>query len=250
MVGGRPRRIANRSGLAARPHRAPHRTARASELCRLGHDTVGAWHGDNDSPSAQPTGIGQAGGELGCIERRQALAGAGAGWLAEEMRAVGVSPINRGARTNEYIDSMRSLWTDKAPSYRGEYVSFDAVDAHPRPVRAHGPHVVIGGTSDPAFRRTVARGNSWYGIGNGPTDLTKHLDGLHRVAAEVDRPAHLGRLEINFLHLDPDTVDDDTARRYADLGADRLVLYPGPIFSASRTVSFLERHADLASRMR
>ncbi|WP_129670205.1 TIGR03619 family F420-dependent LLM class oxidoreductase [Phytoactinopolyspora endophytica] len=200
-------------------------------------------------PQRNPLVLAKQAASLDVLSGGRLLLGLGSGWLAEEMRAVGVSPINRGARTNEYIDSMRSLWTDKAPSYRGEYVSFDAVDAHPRPVRSHGPHVVIGGTSDLAFRRAVTRGHGWYGIGNSPTDLTKHLDGLRRVAEEVDRPAHLGRLEISFLHLNPDTVDDDTAREYADLGADRLVLYPGPISSAGQTVSFLDRHADLASRV-
>jgi hypothetical protein len=41
----------------------------------------------------------------------------------------------------------------------------------------------------------LARGLGWFGNGT-PDDLLPHLAGLRRAAAEVDRPARLGRLEI------------------------------------------------------
>lgn len=201
-------------------------------------------------PQRNPLVLAKQAASLDVLSGGRLRLGLGVGWLAEEMRAVGVSPSERGERTNEYLDAMRALWTDEAPSYRGRYVSFDGVDAHPRPVLPHGPHVVIGGASDAAFRRAVTRGHGWYGIGSSPAELLVHLDGLRRVAAAVDRPAHLGRLEISFLHLDADTVDNGTARTYAELGVDRLVLYPGPVSDQGQVAGFLERHAALAHAAR
>jgi hypothetical protein len=40
-------------------------------------------------------------------------------------------------------------------------------------------------------------------------------------------------------------VNADTARRYADLGVDRLVVYPLPLESPTDVAAFLERHAGL-----
>ncbi|MEV8632086.1 LLM class flavin-dependent oxidoreductase [Streptosporangium sp. NPDC051023] len=148
----------------------------------------------------------------------------------------------RGERTDEYIDAMRALWTQRAPAYQGRYVAFGNVDAHPRPVRADGPRIVIGGHSPAAFRRAVSRGHGWFGVAT-PGELAGHLDGLRRAAQEVERPAELGRLEINAMQIPP--VDADTARRYADLGVDRLLVYPLPLEDTAEVAAFLERHAEL-----
>jgi alkanesulfonate monooxygenase SsuD/methylene tetrahydromethanopterin reductase-like flavin-dependent oxidoreductase (luciferase family) len=110
-------------------------------------------------------------------------------------------------------------------------------------VRPGGPRVVIGGHSPAAFRRAVARGHGWFGNGDGPEDLVRHLAGLAKAATEVERPAWLGRLEISFLQLAP--VDADTSRRYADLGVDQLVVYPLPLENPADVAAYLERHAGL-----
>jgi len=139
---------------------------------------------------------------------------------------------------------MTALWTAPAPAFHGRYVDFDYVDAHPRPVQNGGPRIVIGGHSPAAFRRAVARGHGWFGNGT-IDDLVNHLAGLAKAAAEVDRPPRLGRLEISFLPLDPVQVSADDARRYADLGVDRLVVYPLPLEDPDDVAAFLERHATL-----
>ncbi|WP_237703190.1 MULTISPECIES: hypothetical protein [Protofrankia] len=47
------------------------------------------------------------------------------------------------------------------------------------------------------------------------------------------------------MQLDPIEVTADAARRYADLGVDRLLVYPLPIESERDVAAFLERHASL-----
>jgi len=166
--------------------------------------------------------------------------GIGAGYLEPELAALGVAMSERGSRTDEYLDAMDALWTQSQPSYAGRHVTFDQIDAYPRPI---GLQIVVGGHSPGAFRRAVSRGNAWLGNGDTPDDLAGHLAGLARAAAEVDRPARLGPLEINFQPLTPVTADD--ARRYADLGVDRLIVYPLPLEDPDDVESFLERHARL-----
>jgi probable F420-dependent oxidoreductase len=194
-------------------------------------------------PQRNPLVLAKQVASLDVLSGGRLLLGVGAGYLEPEMTAVGVPFSERGRRTDEYLDAMRALWTQPAPSYQGRYVAFGGIDAHPRPVRESGPRIVIGGHSPAAFRRAVARGHGWFGNGDSPDDLAGHLAGLRKAATEVERPQWLGRLEINFMQLSP--VNADTARRYADLGVDRLVVYPLPLESPTDVAAFLERHAGL-----
>ena len=191
-------------------------------------------------PQRNPLVLAKQVASLDVLSGGRLLLGVGAGWLEPEMTAVGVAMSERGGRTDEYLDAMRTLWTQPAPSYQGRYVAFEHVDAHPRPVRPDGPRILIGGHSPAAFRRAVARGHGWFGNGDSPDDLAGHLAGLEKAAAEVERPAWLGRLEINFMQLEPVAADD--ARHYADLGVDRLVVFA---MRADDPAAFLEQYADL-----
>jgi hypothetical protein len=75
-----------------------------------------------------------------------------------------------------------------------------------------------------------------------------HLAGQRRAASEVERPARLGRLEINYTPLDPVAVGPRSVERYAALGVDRLVVCPLPFDGPSDVAGFLERHAALPHR--
>ena len=151
--------------------------------------------------------------------------GVGVGYLEPEFRAIGADFENRGAVTDEYVDAMQHLWYDEHPEFHGRFVGFDGVDAYPRPVQRPIP-IVFGAHSAPAFRRTVARGHGWYGFSLKPTDVARCLDGLRAAASEVERPAHLGNLEITVTprgRMTPETV-----AAFAELGVDRLVPFPPP----------------------
>jgi probable F420-dependent oxidoreductase len=195
-------------------------------------------------PQRNPLVLAKQVASLDVLSQGRLWLGVGAGYLEQEMMAVGVSMSERGARTDEYLAAMRSLWVDDAPSYHGSYVSFEHVDAYPRPVRSDGPRIAIGGHSAAAFRRAVAHGHAWYGNGDSPDDLVRHLVGLEKAATEVERPAHLGRLKINFLPLGSD-IDRGAARQYVDLGVDQLMIYPLPLEDVADVRELLERHAEL-----
>ncbi|GAA3387226.1 LLM class F420-dependent oxidoreductase [Cryptosporangium minutisporangium] len=194
-------------------------------------------------PQRNPLVLAKQVASLDVLSGGRLLLGVGAGYLEPELAALGVPMSERGSRTDDYLDAMRALWTQEQPAHQGRHVSFANIDAHPRPTQPDGPRIVVGGHSPGAFRRAVTRAHGWLGVGDSPDDLARHLVGLENAAAEVERPARLGRLEISFQPLQP--VSRDDARRYAELGVDRLVVYPLPIEDADDVEAFLERHAGL-----
>ena len=159
------------------------------------------------------------------------------------MSAIGVSMRERGSRTDEHLAVMRAMWTAPGPvAFHGRYSDFAGIDAHPRPVQAGGPPIVVGGRSPAAHRRSVASAQGWYGFMLSVEATAEQVDALRLAAADVSRPAHLGRLEISVTPAGE--VDAERVRAFADLGVDRLILYPGAL-DADATASYLRQHSAL-----
>jgi len=151
--------------------------------------------------------------------------GVGVGYLEPEFRAIGADFENRGAVTDEYLDAMEALWYDEHPAFHGRFAGFADVDAYPRPVQRPIP-IVIGGHTNPAYRRAVARGGGWYGFAMKPDGVAACIAGLRAAALEVERPPELGPLEITVTPRGRLTAE--AASAFADLGVDRLVPFPPP----------------------
>jgi len=150
------------------------------------------------------------------------LFGIGVGYVPREFEAIGVPYAERGARMSEHIEAIRALWTQERPVFEGRFTSFSGIQSHPRPVQRPHPPILVGGMSAAAHRRAVRQGDGWYGFFQDLDATAAALRGLESAAAQVERPDALGRLEISV--TPPGPVDWDTARRYEELGVDRLVL--------------------------
>ena len=150
------------------------------------------------------------------------LFGVGVGYVPREFETLGIPYEERGARMTEHIEVIRTLWTQERPTFEGRFTSFSGIQSHPHPVQKPHPPILVGGMSNAAHRRAVAQGNGWYGFFQDLDATATALQGLEAAAGQVERPESLGSLEISV--TPPGPVDWDTARRYEDLGVDRLVL--------------------------
>ena len=87
--------------------------------------------------------------------------GLGIGWMPEEFAATGASTVRRGARTEEYLAVLRTLWADEVSSFDGEFYTIPAGRQDPRPVQRPGPPVLLGGMSRPAMERAGRIADGW-----------------------------------------------------------------------------------------
>jgi probable F420-dependent oxidoreductase len=172
-------------------------------------------------PQRQPVLLAKQLTSLDVLSGGRLTVAVGAGYVEPELQAMGVSLAERGARTEEYLAVMRALW-DAAPSFSGRFVSFSGVVQYPSPIQRPHPPIVVGGHSAAAYRRAQRHGSGWYGWGLDVEETEKALRALAEAARDEERPAALGELEITI--TPPRHPDLDTARRYADLGVDRLII--------------------------
>ena len=159
---------------------------------------------------------------LDVLSGGRVLFGIGVGYVRDEFRAIGVSFDDRGERADAYLDAMLAIWTQEHPASSDRLFAFEGVQAHPRPVQRPHPPIVVGGWSAPALRRAAARGNGWYGWGMDHQETASVLGRLRTALGETERDPALGEIEITL--TPPGRIDLDTARRYEDLGVDRLNL--------------------------
>jgi|SRR6202050_1989482 len=114
--------------------------------------------------------------------------GLGIGWMPEEFELSGASMARRGARAEEYLAVLRTLWADEVSSFSGEFYIVPAGRQDPRPVQKPGPPVLLGGMSRPAMERAGRLADGW--ITSSRADLSKISEA---VSVITDAAAAAGR---------------------------------------------------------
>ena len=101
------------------------------------------------------------------------LFGVGGGWNVEEMENHGTDFKTRFKKMKEQVLALREIWTKDAAEFHGEFVRFDPIWCHPKPIQRPGPPVILGGMSTHALDRAVDYGDGWMPIdgGMGPQGL-------------------------------------------------------------------------------
>jgi probable F420-dependent oxidoreductase len=97
--------------------------------------------------------------------------GLGTGWQREEFVASGVPMERRGARAEEYIAALHTLWADQVSSFEGEFYTIPPSRMAPKPVQRPGPPLLLGGAAEPALKRAGRLADGW--ISRSATDLSR-----------------------------------------------------------------------------
>jgi probable F420-dependent oxidoreductase len=174
--------------------------------------------------------------------------GVGVGWLEQEFEAVGADFHRRGAVADEYLEAISRLWYEENPSFEGHFASFGKVNAYPRPVQRPVP-IVVGGSSQAAIRRTLTVGHGWYGYNTTPEAAAEHVEKLRQAAESVQRPDHLGPLEITVTPP-PRPLTPAAVEAYAAAGVHRLVpMLPASAADAPAVIANARQAVDSAGAL-
>lgn len=170
-------------------------------------------------PQHNPVVLAKQIGTLDHLSGGRIILGIGVGWLKEEFDALGVPFAARGRRTDEYVAAMRVLWSAKAPTFEGEFVSFKEAYCLPQPVRGRVP-IVIGGDSTFAARRAGRLGDGYFPARGAPKE---YFDLVRKTAVEHGRDPD----SIEFTVAMPDDADEIPA--LAAMGVGRVLVPVTPM---------------------
>jgi probable F420-dependent oxidoreductase len=172
-------------------------------------------------PQRQTVLVAKQAAEVDLLSGGRLRLGIGLGWNAVEYEALGEDFSNRGKRSEEQVDLMRTLWTEQTVTYHGTYHQVTGAGLAPLPIQRPIP-VWFGASSPRACRRAGRLGDGWFPlVGPGPK-LEQALQEVAQAAREAGRdPAQIameGRVSWNG------NADDLAAglRVWADAGASHV----------------------------
>ena len=142
--------------------------------------------------------------------------GVALGALQEDYEAAGTDYRSRGRRFTGQLEELIQHW-------EGDEIG-------PDPVQERGPQLLIGGESDPAYKRVVRFGDGWIGAGGPPRRFGDCADSATAAWSEAGRPGNPDLWGHGYYALGDESV--------AEAGEEYLLDY------YSFTGPFAERIAD------
>ena len=90
------------------------------------------------------------------------IVGAAIGWMEGEFAALGIPIKERASRSDEALEIFRAVWTQEYPEVQTKRHRLAGVKASPMPLQKPRPPLLIGGSSEGAFRRVARFGDGWH----------------------------------------------------------------------------------------
>src|SRR5437660_12577430 len=106
--------------------------------------------------------------------------------IRKEFAAAGVPWDRRVGRYLETLEICRALWSRDGVSFHGKHFTLDDVTMEPRPPRAGGPPIWIGG-SGPTALREAARFDAWFPTGPSVEFFAEHFPRVRAAAQAAGR---------------------------------------------------------------
>jgi probable F420-dependent oxidoreductase len=134
-------------------------------------------------PARNPFVVAKAVGTAAFLSGDRVVLGVGAGWMREEFDQLEQPYARRGARMEEQIEVLRTLWGGGMVEHHGEFYDFDPLEMTPAPTRL--VPILIGGHSDIALRRAARIGDGWIGTHYTVDELRTYVERLQRFRHEA-----------------------------------------------------------------
>jgi probable F420-dependent oxidoreductase len=126
---------------------------------------------------------------LDVLSQGRVIAGLGIGWSKDEYEVSGVPLEHRGQRADEFLQSLKRIWTNEVVEFKGQFYSIPASKIGPKPVQKPHPPILLGGFSPKTFLRIVNYADGWLPVvGFGPLEqLEQTINSLREDARKVNK---------------------------------------------------------------
>jgi probable F420-dependent oxidoreductase len=173
------------------------------------------------------------------LSNGRAMFGIGGGWNAEEMENHGTQFATRWRVLRERVLAMKEIWTKEEAEFHGEFVNFDRIRAHPKPVQTPHPPVVMGGDGPRTFDRVIEFADGWMPISRPATNPVAKIPELRRRAEKAGRDPKSISISIFFAKPDKGAIES-----LANAGVDRAI-FGLPSAGKDKVLPLLDAYASV-----
>ena len=143
-------------------------------------------------PQRQTVLVAKQAAEVDLLTEGRFRLGVGIGWNPVEYQALNMAFGDRGSRSEEQVEVLRRLWTERSVTFEGRHHLIHGAGLAPLPVQRPIP-IWIGGASPRAYARIGRIADGWFPMMPPGPKLDEALDIVRAAALEAGRdPAILG----------------------------------------------------------
>jgi len=128
--------------------------------------------------------------------------GIGGGWNAEEMENHGTDFKKRWRVLRERVLAMKEIWTKEEAEFHGEFVRFDKIWSHPKPLQKPHPPILMGGDGATTFDRVIEFADGWMPISRPGRNPVERIPALRQQAERAGRNPQSIPVSIFFAQAD------------------------------------------------
>jgi probable F420-dependent oxidoreductase len=187
-----------------------------------------------------PINTAKAVASLDLLSHGRVILGVAGGALDVAMRNHGTEFKHRWRVVRERVLAMRTIWTEEAAEFSGEFVDFGPLLSYPKPLQLVGPPIWIGSNSKWVPGRVADYADGWI-----------VYNGRYQGDAIADLREACLRKERDFAELTLALMDapweDDAAARFLEHGYRKLIFLVPP---SADIEAALDRIAEIAGGLR
>lgn len=169
--------------------------------------------------------------------------GIGVGWMREEFEALDVPWARRGARTDEYVAALRTVWSGSHVEFHGEFVDFEPLTCTPAPPQGAALPILVGGDTPAAIRRAAKLADGYFPGESDIGQLGELIEAARTECTAQDRDPD--SLEINAMFSKHMRNPAAGAEQLADLGVTRAMV-PAFFFAGDGGIDRLREFGETA----
>jgi alkanesulfonate monooxygenase SsuD/methylene tetrahydromethanopterin reductase-like flavin-dependent oxidoreductase (luciferase family) len=126
---------------------------------------------------------------LDVLSEGRTICGLGIGWSKDEYQVSNIPFKERGKRADEFIQTLKRIWTDDVVEFKGKFYDIPASKIGPKPVQKPAIPIYLGGFSPNTFARTTKYDlNGWLGVVGGPLEYIENsIKSIKAQASQVNK---------------------------------------------------------------
>ncbi len=131
-------------------------------------------------PYRSPLAVAKILASVDVLSGGRLIMGAAIGWMEGEFAALGIPVKERGSRSDEALELIRTLWTREYPEVETKRHRLHNLKASPMPLQHPRPPILVGGSSEGAFRRVARFADGWHASGTTPAAFHQGQEAVSR----------------------------------------------------------------------
>ena len=165
-----------------------------------------------DMPYYNPVTLARRLSTLDILSKGRLNVGLGLGWSPDEMEATGADMKVRGARADEFIQVLKTIWTTDPAEYHGKFFSLAKSYINAKPVQKPHPPIYIAAFAPAALKRVATMADGWNPTGLPLEAMAQMFGAIKQMAEAAGRdPAELKMIVRGNLVETPKAVEGNRA---------------------------------------